>query len=93
MSLPTLPLFCSQSYLFAYIIDAGQGKHLFIGAIRLSCELEGQTKTHVVVAVRWRVVVAIGHAAVPRVVVPATATIHTVRALWCLTYNCEITFL
>ena len=43
-------------------------------------ELEGKTKTEVVVAVVRRVVVAVSHTAVPGVVVPATAPVHTVGA-------------
>ena len=41
-------------------------------AIRLTCELEGEAKANVVVTVRWRVIVAIGGAAVLRVVVLPT---------------------
>jgi hypothetical protein len=50
--------------------------------IRLNSELEGKNdaEAQVVVAIRGRVVVAISDAAVLRVVVPATAAIHTVRA-------------
>ena len=40
---------------------------------------EGQAEAEVVVAVVGRVVVAVRRAAVPRVVVPATASVHTVR--------------
>ena len=39
-----------------------------------------QTKTVVVVAVRRTVVVAVRDTAVPRVVVPAATSFHTVRA-------------
>ena len=49
-------------------------------AIRLACELEGEAKANVVVAVRWRVVVAISGTAVLRVVVPTTAAVHAVRS-------------
>ena len=41
-------------------------------------------KTEVVVLVVWVVVVAIGHARVPRIVVPTSTTIHTVLVLCCL---------
>lgn len=42
-------------------------------------ELKREAEAEVVVAVVGRVVVAIGDATVPRVVVPATATVHAVR--------------
>jgi len=48
-------------------------------AIQLACELEGETEANVVVAVRRPVIVAIGGAAVLRVVVPAAAAVHAVR--------------
>ena len=39
---------------------------------------KNQTKTEVVVAVVRRVVVAIRHATIPRIAVPATTTVHTI---------------
>jgi len=50
-------------------------------AIQLFYELQGKPKTNIVVAVRRRVVVAIGSAAVLRIVVPTTTAIHAIRAL------------
>lgn len=44
-------------------------------------ELKGKAEAEVVVRVRRRVVVPIGYAAVPGVVVPAATTVHAVRAL------------
>jgi hypothetical protein len=54
----------------------------FTNAIRLFFELrgKGQTKAQIVVAIAGVVVVAIGHSAIPRVVVPTAAPIHAVRA-------------
>ena len=43
-------------------------------------ELKGKAQAEVVVRVRRRVVVTIGNAAVPGVVVPTAATVHAVRA-------------
>ena len=43
-------------------------------------ELKDKTQAKVVVAVVWRVVVAVSHTAVPDVVVPASAPVHAVGA-------------
>lgn len=43
--------------------------------------LEDKAEAEVVVAVVNRVVVTVRHAAVPRIVVPAAATVHPVRAM------------
>ena len=47
---------------------------------------EGEAEAQVVVAVVGRVVVAVRHAAVPRVVVPAAAAVHAVVTLRLSTY-------
>lgn len=49
--------------------------------IHPSCKLgDHEAKAEVVVTVVWRVVVAIRHATVLRVVVPTATTVHAVRA-------------
>jgi len=57
-------------------------------AVRLSCELEGQgqAKPQIIVAVRRVVVVAIGGAAVLRIVEVAAAANNAMQSLWRLTY-------
>ena len=44
----------------------------------MSCTQKAEAK--VVVAVAWRVVVAVGRPQIPRVAVPTAATVHTVPA-------------
>ena len=58
-------------------------------AIRPSCELQGkgEAETEIVVAIVRPVIIAIGGAAVLRIVEPAAAAIHAVRALWRLTFE------
>lgn len=50
-----------------------------IDATKKREELKKEPEAEVIVAVVGRIVVAIGDATVPRVVVPATATVHAVR--------------
>ena len=46
-----------------------------------------QTKTHIAAVAQGGIAVAVRNATVPRIVVPATATQHTIRALRVLTYT------
>ena len=56
-------------------------------AIRPIYELESKAEAEIVVAVLRRVIVPIRNPAVLRIVIPAAAAIHAIRALQCLTFN------
>ena len=68
-----------------FIIESVSADHL---------ELRDNHQAHaeVVVAVAGGVVVAIRHSAVPRIVVPATTTVHAVRAALFKKFRLHFTF-
>jgi len=81
--LPILLLRTAKKLLFSSQRSREQDRHLFIGshpALLWAARRPSQPETQVIVAVRWRVVVAISGAAVLRVVVPTATAVHAVRA-------------
>ena len=79
-----VPPSCSRTYGRRRPDGAGQTLctgDASVNAAHLANVCTQESKAQIVVAVAWRVVVAIGGTQVPRIVVPTATTVHPVRAL------------